>query len=596
VSSTLLTEWSRLLLGTLARAGVEHVVLSPGSRSTPFAWAALQEEKLHCHSLWDERVAAFFALGQARLSGRPSLLLCTSGTAAANYYPALIEASLARVPVLVLTADRPFELQHSAAPQTIDQIKLFGDSARAFFELGNPDAAPSALAGVVRNVSHAIHRARFPEPGPVHLNARARKPLEPSTASDVSSVALRRAVDSWLTQGPSVAAGGSSQGDVTRLAQACADNARGLIVVGPHSAYDSQAPLLLARLAETTGFPLLCESTSQLRFFAHDAPGALRIDAFEWLLRCERLREQLRPDLLISFGAPPTSGAYERFLDSEFAGQRFVVAPHGFPDPHGHASELVSASSADAARAALEVSRPRATSVDTARTQFRQAWADANGQAWRAIERELSRKTPSLSEPRAVRSVLEELPDPCTLVLGNSLPIREVDAYVPCSARRVRVLSQRGANGIDGLISGAAGAASLTREPTVLLLGDVSFMHDIGGLAAARESLGSFVIVVIDNGGGRIFEQLPIFAQLEEQPEASRFWLTPPAADLSHAAQLYGHRYERLSEAAEIGAAMQRAIGKSGATLLHIVVDASSARDAELRVRADLELAPGLAS
>src|SRR4051812_18836041 len=139
MSSTLLTEWSRLLLGTLARAGVEHVVLSPGSRSTPFAWAALREPKLFCHSLWDERVAAFFALGQARLSGRPSLLLCTSGTAAANYFPALLEASLARVPVLVLTADRPFELQHSAAPQTVDQLKLFGETVRAFFELGTPD-------------------------------------------------------------------------------------------------------------------------------------------------------------------------------------------------------------------------------------------------------------------------------------------------------------------------------------------------------------------------------------------------------------------------------------------------------------------------
>ncbi|HSU38678.1 MAG TPA: thiamine pyrophosphate-binding protein, partial [Polyangiaceae bacterium] len=187
MSPTLLTEWSRLLLGTLARAGVEHVVLSPGSRSTPFAWAALNEPGLRCHSIWDERVAAFFALGQARVTGRPSLLLCTSGTAAANYYPALIEASLSHLPVLVLTADRPFELQHASAPQAIDQIKLFGDSARAFFELGAPDAAPSALQGLVRSVSHAVHRSRNENPGPVHLNARARKPLEPVTPEDASS-------------------------------------------------------------------------------------------------------------------------------------------------------------------------------------------------------------------------------------------------------------------------------------------------------------------------------------------------------------------------------------------------------------------------
>jgi 2-succinyl-5-enolpyruvyl-6-hydroxy-3-cyclohexene-1-carboxylate synthase len=589
VSSAQLTEWSRLLLGTLARAGVEHVVLSPGSRSTPFAWAALQEQKLSCHALWDERVAAFFALGQARLTGRPSLLLCTSGTAAANYFPALVEASLSRVPLLVLTADRPFELQHSAAPQTIDQIKLFGDMARAFFELGAPDSAPSALTGVVRSVAQAVHRSRFPDPGPVHLNARARKPLEPSAGTDAASVALRGEVDGLLSRGPTTTAGGTVHGDVTRLARACAETARGLIVVGPQHAHQPEAATEIARLAEITGFPLLCEGASQLRFFGEAGSQVLRVDGFDWLLRCERLRDLLRPQMLVSFGAPPTSSAYERFLTRGFAGQRFVVAPHGFPDPHGLACELISASSAQAARDTVTALAHSRLVDPAARTAFRDAWAQANRTAWRAVERELARKTANLSEARAVRAVLDHLPDPCTLALGNSLPLREVDAYVPCSARRVRVLSQRGANGIDGLISAAAGAASLSTEPTVLLLGDVSFMHDVGGLAAARESRGPLVVVVIDNGGGRIFEQLPIFGELEKQPDLAHFWLTPPAADLSHAAALFGHRYERLSEVAEIGAAMLRATAQPGASVLHVLVEASSARDSEARVQADLE-------
>jgi 2-succinyl-5-enolpyruvyl-6-hydroxy-3-cyclohexene-1-carboxylate synthase len=595
VSSGLLTEWSRLLLGTLARTGVQHVVLSPGSRSTPFAWAALKEEKLHCHSLWDERVAAFFALGQARLTGRPSLLLCTSGTAAAHYFPALVEASLARVPLLVLTADRPFELQHSAAPQTIDQLKMFGDTARAFFELGTPDAAPSALAGVVRNVAHAAHRACFPDPGPVHLNARARKPLEPNAPDDAASVALRSAVNALLAQGPSETAGATLHADVTRLARACRDTPRGLIIVGPHDAHHSGAAARILHLAAITGYPLLCEGTSQLRFCADAEARALRIDAFEWLLQSGRLRERLRPDLVLSFGTPPTSGAYERFL-STFEGRRFVVAPHGFPDPHGLASELVSASSARAAKDITSLLEQHEPSEPAQRASFRGAWAEANAAAWVAVECELARKSDSLSEARAVRTVLDHLPEPSTLVLGNSLPIREVDAYVPCSARRVRVLSQRGANGIDGLISGAAGAASLSRDPTLLLLGDVSFLHDVGGLAAARESLGPFVIVVIDNGGGRIFEQLPMFAQLAQEPELSRFWLTPPAADLSHAAALFGHRYERIEHAAPIGAALSRAFARTGTSILHIVVAASSARESEARVRSDFEQSLGQSS
>lgn len=589
MTGALLTEWSRLLLGSLARTGVTHVVLSPGSRSTPFAWAALNEPKFLCHSLWDERVAAFFALGQARLSGKPSLLVCTSGTAAANYYPALIEASLSRVPLLVLTADRPFELQHASAPQTIDQIKLFGDSVRAFFELGAPDAAPSALAGVVRSVAHAAHRSHFPEPGAVHLNARARKPLEPVSAEGAEDLALRSTVDQLLSKGPTLTFGARVVGDVTRLAQACADTPRGLIMVGPQAANEPDAVGALLRFAEICGYPLLCEGASQLRWLRQPAPGALRIDAFEWLLGSDRLRDSLRPDLILSFGAPPTSGAYAQLLNGAFSGRRFVIGPHGFPDPHGLAEELVSASTASAARATSALLERTLVAHSAARAEFRAAWSAANTQAWQAVDRELSRKSAPLGEVRAVRSVLDHLPDPCLLMLGNSLPIRNVDAYAPCATRRVRVLSQRGANGIDGLISGAAGAASLTPEATVLLLGDVSFVHDLGGLAAAREAQGPLAIVVIDNGGGRIFEQLPIFAQLEQQPEASRFWLTPPAVDLAHAAQLFGYRYERVTLETEIAGALERATRQGGPSVLHIVVGASSAREADARVRADLE-------
>jgi 2-succinyl-5-enolpyruvyl-6-hydroxy-3-cyclohexene-1-carboxylate synthase len=589
MSPSLLTEWSRLLLGTLARAGVEHVVLSPGSRSTPFAWAALNEPRLTCHSIWDERVAAFFALGQARVSGRPSLLLCTSGTAAANYYPAVIEASLAHLPLLVLTADRPFELQHSAAPQAIDQLKLFGDSARAFFELGTPDAAPSALAGVVRSVAHALHAARGTRPGPVHLNARARKPLEPVATGDTSSLELASHVDSLLQRGPTLAAGATLQGDVTRLAKACAETARGVIMVGPQAAYRPEAAPALLRLAELTGYPLLCEATSQLRWRSELPGGALCCDAFEWLLRSARLREALRPDLILSFGGTPTSGGYERLLNGGFAGQRFVIAESAFPDPHGLATELVSGSSSQVAQATVESLERTRLARESERESFRHAWFEANRQAWQAVERELARPSAILSEARAVRSVLDHLPDPCQLVLGNSLPIREVDAYAPSAPRRLRVLCQRGANGIDGLISGAAGAASVSREPTLLLLGDVSFMHDVGGLAAARDLRGSLTIALIDNGGGRIFEQLPIFERLRTSEDASRFWLTPPRVDFAHAAELYGHRYTRVDRDANIPDAVRRATSEPGVHVIHIVVDGASARDAELRVRAALE-------
>jgi 2-succinyl-5-enolpyruvyl-6-hydroxy-3-cyclohexene-1-carboxylate synthase len=593
MTSTLLTEWSRLLLGSLARAGVEHVVLSPGSRSTPFAWAALNEPKLRCHSVWDERVAAFFALGQARVSGRPSLLVCTSGTAAANYYPALIEASLSRLPVLVLTADRPFELQHASAPQAIDQIKLFGDCARAFFELGTPDASASAMQGLLRSVAHAVHAAQNGNPGPVHLNARARKPLEPVASDDPGSLALRGSVDALLARGPTHSAGATQHGDVTRLSRACAETARGVIVVGPEPAYRPEAARALIRLAEITGYPLLCEATSQSRWLADVPSGVVRVDAFEWLLRSPSLRLRLSPDLLLSFGGTPTSGGYERWLEAGFRGQRIVIAEHGFPDPHGLASELVCANTATAATDTVLHLQHARLQHEAERESFGRAWHEANRRAWIAVEQELARPSPSLTEACAVRAVLDQLPDGCQLVLGNSLPIREVDAYVPSGARNLYVLSQRGANGIDGLISGAAGAASLHSQPTVLLLGDVSFMHDLGGLAVAREARGPLVIVVIDNGGGRIFEQLPIFAELEQHSDASRFWLTPPDAQLSHAAALFGYRYAQVSERAGIAPALSEAMTHPGVSVLQLMVEGSSARESERRVRATLETLAG---
>jgi len=589
VITTLLTQWSRLLMGSLARAGVEQVVISPGSRSTPFTWAALNEPALTCHSLWDERVAAFFALGQARISGKPSVLLCTSGTAAANYHSAVIEASLARVPLLILTADRPFELQHSAAPQAIDQLKLFGDSVRAFFELGQPELASSALEGVLRTVAHATKLCVGLEPGPVHLNVRARKPLEPQTASDAAALALERTVDDLLARGPTQSAVPHLLADVSRLAAACAKTARGVIMVGPCDA--RVPPRDLLELSAVTGFPLFCEATSQLRFLPEVSAHSHVIDGFEWLLRSSLLGGALRPDLILSFGSPPTSAGYERFLNAGFSGQRFVVSAHGFPDPHGIATALVTGDPGQVARDLCAALRSAPLGEEPERRALGALWQRANQLAWREVERELGRESESLSEPQAVRAILDAVPAGSVLMVGNSLPIREVDAYVPAGPRGLRVLSQRGANGIDGLISGAAGAASLTREPTVLLLGDVSFLHDVGGLAAARERIGPLVVVVIDNGGGRIFDQLPIFTALQQQPDAGRFWLTPPSAELAHAAALYGHHYEAVSSRPSLLLAMTRAVQRAATTIVHVNVAATSSREAEARVRAALESA-----
>jgi 2-succinyl-5-enolpyruvyl-6-hydroxy-3-cyclohexene-1-carboxylate synthase len=589
VTPNQLAEWSRLLFGTLARAGIRDVIISPGSRSTPFAWAALKEASLRCHSIWDERVAGFFALGQARVSGRPSVLLCTSGSAPAHYFPALVEASQAHVPVLVLSADRPLELMHASAPQAIDQLKLFGEVCRGFFELGVPSSEPSALRGLVRQLSHACLLASYPVAGPVHLNARAQKPLEPVAATDAASLALSAEVNRLLERGPVSLSTPEAHTDVTRLVDACARAERGLIVVGPRSVSEPAAATAFAALAVASGFPVLCESPSQLRSRATFGDHERRIDGFDWLLRAPIFSEKNQPDLIVSFGPPPTSGGYERLLARGWGGRRIVVSRFAFPDPHGLAHELTLGDLSRIAQATADGLRAAAKTAQLAaqRETWLATWRTASELALRAVEDELSRPG-ALSEPQAVREITDALPDNVLLAVGNSLPIREIEAYGRGRRGATRVLCQRGANGIDGLVAGAAGSASVTGDPVLLLLGDVSFLHDLGGLAAARAAKAPLVIVVLDNGGGRIFEQLPVASLLDTEPRAADYWLTPPHADLGQAAGVFGHAYRRVSERAEIRGAIANALATSGTTVLHVVVEPSSARAADERVLTQL--------
>jgi 2-succinyl-5-enolpyruvyl-6-hydroxy-3-cyclohexene-1-carboxylate synthase len=576
----LLGEWARLLVGSLARAGVRDVVLSPGSRSTPFAWAALREHELTCHTLIDERSAGFFALGQARLSGRPSLLVCTSGSAGAHYLPALVEARQAFLPLIVLTADRPFELQDCAAAQTIDQTRLFGDHAKKYVELGEPDADPSALRALARKASQAVHAARWPEPGPVHLNARARKPLEPQPATSESERALRTSVSALLERGPTLAASGDVSPDpaaIAAVAHACRDARRGLLVCGALPASRSDQAAAVTELALALGFPLLCEAPSQLRLALPDVRlESLVCDAFDLLLGASALD----PDLVVELGPPLTSGALERHLAAHPELERHVIAPFGWPDPASSARTLLAANlaaGASALRAALGTDFDRERSAG-----WRATVSTLNALAWRSIEAELAKN--GLSEGVAVRAVVDSLAPGAVLVVGNSLPVREVDQFCRARAGGVRVSCQRGANGIDGLISGAAGAALAARAPTTLLIGDVSFLHDVGGLLAARAVETPLVIVVLNNDGGRIFEQLPLAALPEVGENELLSWITPHGLELKHAAALYGHAYAKITLREELESALRSARERAGCSVIEVIVPPHGARDLARRI------------
>ncbi|HEX6588139.1 MAG TPA: 2-succinyl-5-enolpyruvyl-6-hydroxy-3-cyclohexene-1-carboxylic-acid synthase [Longimicrobiales bacterium] len=573
----LLTEWSRLLIGSLARAGVRHAVISPGSRSTPFTWAALNEPLLSTRVVIDERAAAFYAVGHAKITGEPVLLICTSGSAAANYFPAVVEADRSGTPLIVLTADRPFELQAADAPQTIDQVKMYGSAVRQFFELGLPDASGGALRAARRIAAQAVAGARGPVPGPVHVNARARTPLEPVAAADDATRALMAEVDALLAEGPTAAPAARVVASLDGVRDDVMGARRGVIVCGPLAPHQLARRDALVQLARATGFPIFAETTSQLRYGALP-DDAVRLSSLDALLRSPAFLERFQPDCVLRIGTAPTSTAYAEFL-ARAASEReparrvreHVIAPTGWSDPHGTAATMLVGDVAENVMGlAFELADDEAAQLD--RWRERRAWRERLERADAAARAALDGLRPGDEGP-VVRALVDALPSGALLALGNSMPVREVDTFAPADARDLGVWSQRGANGIDGLIAGAAGAAAASGRPTALLLGDVSALHDVGGLAVARESDAPLAIVVIDNGGGRIFERLPLAATGVAREDAWQAWLTPPRVDFEALARGFGVGHARATDAAGARTALAGALATRGATVVHVTVD-----------------------
>jgi 2-succinyl-5-enolpyruvyl-6-hydroxy-3-cyclohexene-1-carboxylate synthase len=568
--------WARLLLRGLSSSGVRRVVISPGSRSTPLVLAAAEEPGITCHTMIDERSAGFFALGQIRATGTPTALLCTSGTAGAHYLPAIIEAHESFLPLIILTADRPWEAYDVASPQTIDQLKLFGGHVRHSFEVGLPDSASSALRGVIRIAAQAVHRSLHPLPGPVHINAHFRKPLEPVDVPGREP--WQDEVDRLLSRGaPSFrpALRTIDPAAVESFARACVGSQRGIIACGP-SAFpiDDSLRLAVGTLALATGFPVFTEATSQLRFGPW-ATGPVVVGAFDSLLRATAET----PDLIIEIGSTPVSGAYATFVERNSSVPRWVIAQHGWHDPFNSAAVVVEA--APAAFATETASW--VTAADDSRSMaWARRWADADAVAWSIVEREWTAS--HLTEGAVARLAAQALPERSWFMVGNSGPVRDLDTWAAPHSRTLRVVHQRGASGIDGLVSGATGLRSVVDEPVLLYLGDVSLLHDLGGLATARHAKTPLVILAVQNDGGRIFEQLPISRRAELAEPLADHFVTPHGLSFEHAAALFGIAYERPATVVALDAALTRACEHPGCTLIEAVVVPEEGQQQRLRV------------
>lgn len=557
--------WAEAFIAALVEGGAREAVVSPGSRSAPLA-LAIHRSPLRAHVALDERAGGYFALGLAKASRRPVALLCTSGTAAANYYPAILEARHARVPLVALTADRPPELRDAGAPQTIDQIKLYGDRVRWFSEVGTPSDAPEPLRYVASLGARAARTAWGPPAGPVHVNFAFREPLVPEP--DV--LARIAPPEPALADGAAPDAPAPGRRAIERVARLLRSRPRGLIVCGPDDFDEGFAPAVAA-LAEATGYPILADPLSGLRYGPHDRSRV--IGAYDAFLRAPGFAGREAPEAILQFGAPLTSKAFHQYA-ARHAPFHLIVDPAGeWRDPSRRAREALAGDpAASAAALALALARDSEPLPE---------WADGFGRAEaaarRALERRLETEGPGLTEGRLFPDLIEAMPDPALLYVGNSMPVRDLDFHVPGSAKRLRVLGNRGVSGIDGVVSSALGAGAAGGAPLLAVVGDLSLHHDMNGLAALREGRARAVIVVVNNDGGGIFSLLPI-ARHEEPFE--RFFGTPHGLDFEPLATLYGLPYARPDTWEALRARVADSLGSGRSDLIEVRTD--RARNAAL--------------
>ena len=538
----------QVLVDELQRCGMRHAVTSPGSRNAPIALTLAAAPGIEAVSVIDERSAGFVALGMAKASGRPVAVTCTSGTAAANLHPAVVEAWEARVPLVVLTADRPPELREVGAGQAIDQIKLYGSSVKWFVEVGtHPPGRETAIHHRALGC-RAYWTAAGGRPGPVHVNVALREPLSPEPENlAAEDWAGRPDGRPWTELRAHASAPHAA--DVHALAERIAASPRGAIVCGP-VAENVAGPA--TRLAAETGWPLLAEPASGVRCGEHDRSHV--VAHYDVLLRAEAFASAHRPELVVRVGDTPTSKPLRAWLAGA---PQVLIDPHaGWHEPTRRA-ELILASAAaptlDAIASAIEM---RSAARDPG---WLSSWREADELVPAALA-----ESPDHFEPKLVAALEGELPDRALLWVSSSMPIRDVEAFFPASSKRVRVLANRGANGIDGVISSALGAAIATGLPTWLLIGDIALQHDIGGLLAARRAGVPLEIVCFDNGGGAIFDFLPV-AEHAERAAYEQHVATPTTTDIEAIApEVRLLRTERATNVAEHRAVVERVAVRLG--------------------------------
>lgn len=550
----ILSRYTANFVDELINSGIKEVVISPGSRSTPLAIPFLKHKGVREWVLVDERSAAFFALGMAKEMNHPVALLCTSGTAAANYYPAIIEAHYSQVPLIVLTADRPHELRDVGAPQAIEQHSMYGKYVKWFHDMALPEANEQMLAYVRAKASRAVEVAKAHNAGPVQLNFPFREPLIPDLSIEQVWGQPSTACFNVSFQGVNQLS--DHQADL--LLNQMKDMSKGLIVCGPQ--VDEALAEYIVSLASLLKIPVLADPLSQLRSGRHDKE--VIIESYDALFRDQTIRQTLKPDYIIRFGAMPVSKMYLFYTQEHADILQYVVEPYeGFRDPTGNRTNFIYTDPLTLCKNlknhAMHVKKDH---------MWLSKWQAMNHIAKRELLMD-SNSEAILSEGNAILSALQWMPENSSLYIGNSMAVRDLDTFFMATDKNIKVLANRGANGIDGIVSSSLGSAAVANHPVTLIIGDLSFYHDLNGLLAAKKYNLHLTILLINNNGGGIFSFLP---QAKDDSLFEPLFGTPLDLEFSHTVKMYGGKYTMATDQKTLTQALITSYQNKGLSVIEV--------------------------
>lgn len=518
---TVLSQYVYKIVATLVNHDIVDVVISPGSRSTPLAYAFAATPAVNVYRQVDERSAAFFALGLAKAQAKPVVLVCTSGTAAANYFPAIVEANYARVPLIVLTADRPHELREVGAPQTIHQPNLYGEHVKWSVDFPIPDATPQTLPFIERHLVRAIATTTTVPYGPVHINIPFREPL----LIELEDVALYSDVQASFPS--ELIPTAEAQHHLSTLLR---DTKKGLLVIG-------ELPLgtnkdFLWSLIRALKWPVLVEALSMMRATVPNDCEPYVITTYDALLKEPSFKQSVMPETVVRFGAQPISKFLTNFLADSMPANYIVIdeSPR-FRDSSAACTNVLRAELTDW----LTMLPVKDNEHDVT---YLEQWQRAHEAASACIK-----AYDATDEGAAVAKILHNLPNGCDIFVSNSMPIRDIDTFFLATTKDVRIFANRGANGIDGIISTALGVSATTSRPMYVLIGDLALLHDSNGFIATRYQQAQLTTIVMNNDGGGIFSYLP---QANVTTHYEDLFGTPTALTFDDFANMYAMRYDRV--------------------------------------------------